>query len=302
MRTYELDRLVDHRADIDGHPGRPAAAAERQDALDQQPRAFTGPQHLFDVAVRRCVVRDAGERTIAEAENRGKDIVEVVRDTAGKGAERFELLRLPQLALEAMSRLFVGPALRDVLDRRDDQVFRVRVGRLMSGKHARHAHVGPHDAAVPVHVTLLKPDAILTAHQLVDMILRECPIVGMRDVRCAPLSQLAVAVADHLLKGGVGHQVAVVRAQHQDPDGGVLEYGAPVLLACAHCPARVFQPAHVRGQHIHQQNHAHDDGADAKRRVVNEPGEYEQEREAAGQHHGPVAPGSPKRTVMGRRV
>nr|WP_258180628.1 hypothetical protein [Burkholderia multivorans] len=300
--AHEFHRFVDDRADVYRLPRRRAAAAECQDALDQQPCPFPGFQHLLDVAVRGRVGCDAGERAIAESENRGEDVVEVVRDAAGERAKRFELLRLAQLPFQAVSRFFVGQALRDVLDGGDDQVFRVRIGRLMCRKHTRDAHVGPHHAAVAVHVALLESDAVLAAHQLVDVRLREGPIIGVRDVRCASLGKFAIAVADHPLKRGVRHQVAVVRTQHQDSDRRVLEHRAPALFARAHCPVRVFETPHVRDQHIHQQNHAQAHGADAERRVVRK-GDYNEEHgQTRSQHHGPVASRAPQRSVIGRVV
>src|SRR4029453_17672365 len=53
---------------------------------------------------------------LAVAENRGQDVVEIVRDAARKRSHRFELLRLPQLAFEAVAPPFRPFAVAPVLD------------------------------------------------------------------------------------------------------------------------------------------------------------------------------------------
>ena len=55
---------------------------------------------------------DLAERQLGVAGNRRQRVVEIVGDAAGEPADRFHLLRLPQLILEQ-------PAVGDVLHRAD---------------------------------------------------------------------------------------------------------------------------------------------------------------------------------------
>ena len=89
-----------HRLHVDRYALAGAAPREGEDALHQR----------FGTLARRRGRRRGGGaaaclgrfalRHVAVAEDRGEDVVEVVRDAAGERADRFELLRL-QLPLEA---------------------------------------------------------------------------------------------------------------------------------------------------------------------------------------------------------
>ncbi len=62
------------------------------------------------------------------AEDGDQQVVEVVCDAAGELADRFELLRLPQLMLEIVAMLLLEPALGHVLERPDEAPRTVGVG------------------------------------------------------------------------------------------------------------------------------------------------------------------------------
>ena len=59
--------------------------------------------HGVEVAAQRRALGRLLLRHLAVAEDRGEDVVEVVRDAAGERAHRLQLLRLPQLPLEALA-------------------------------------------------------------------------------------------------------------------------------------------------------------------------------------------------------
>ena len=110
-------RLVDHRLHVDRHAFTGAAAAERQDALDQRLRAQRGAHRGIDVPALRRAFGAVALHQLAIAEDRGEDVVEVVRDAAGQRAHRLELLRLAQLRFEPVA-LGLGVLARgDVFER-----------------------------------------------------------------------------------------------------------------------------------------------------------------------------------------
>ena len=56
--------------------------------------------NLHQILPQRIFLRHVVEHQAAVAEDRGQQVVEVVRDAAGELADRLHLLRLPQLLLE----------------------------------------------------------------------------------------------------------------------------------------------------------------------------------------------------------
>ena len=96
-------RLVDDRLHVDPHAFTGAAAAERQDALDQRLRAQRGAHRGIDVPALRRAFGAVALHHLAVTEDRGEDVVEVVRDAAGQRAHRLELLRLAQLRFEPVA-------------------------------------------------------------------------------------------------------------------------------------------------------------------------------------------------------
>ena len=66
---------------------------------------------------------EAVERHLAEADDGGQQVVEVVGDAAGQLPDRFHLLRLPELLLEPLQ---LGDVAREA-DQADDLVLRVAI-------------------------------------------------------------------------------------------------------------------------------------------------------------------------------
>ena len=110
-------RLVDHRLHVHRHPFTGATAAEGQDALDQRFGTQRGAHRGIDVTALRRAFGTVVLHHLAVAEDRREDVVEVVRDAAGQGAHRLELLRLAQLRLEPVALRLGTLALGDVLER-----------------------------------------------------------------------------------------------------------------------------------------------------------------------------------------
>jgi hypothetical protein len=116
-RADGVERLVDDRLHVHRHALCHAAAAEREDALDERLGAHAGGQRGIDVATQCRPFGGVLLRQLAVAENRRQDVVEVVRDAAGERADRLELLRLAQLQLEAVALGLGALASADVLHR-----------------------------------------------------------------------------------------------------------------------------------------------------------------------------------------
>ena len=92
-------------------------AAERQDALDQRFGAQRGAHRGIDVTALRRAIGTVMLHHLTVAEDRREDVVEVVRDAAGQGAHRLELLRLAQLRLEPVALRLGTLARGDVFER-----------------------------------------------------------------------------------------------------------------------------------------------------------------------------------------
>src|ERR1700676_5809683 len=82
------------------------AAAECEDPLDQCLGAASRMNHLIEVTPRHAPLYQVFLRELAVAEDRAQDVVEVVRDAACERAHCFHLLRLTELSLEALLRVF----------------------------------------------------------------------------------------------------------------------------------------------------------------------------------------------------
>src|SRR5215813_3867194 len=76
-----------------------SAATESKNALDQRASAFACDDDAFDVAAQPSAGTDVTKRHFPVTEDCAEKIVEVVRDAAGKRAERFQTLSLTQLSL-----------------------------------------------------------------------------------------------------------------------------------------------------------------------------------------------------------
>ena len=112
-----------------------AAAAEREDALDERLGAAAGMHHIVEVAAHDAAFGRGLLRELAVAEDRAEDIVEVVRDAAGERSHRFHFLRLAKLDFEPL--LFrLGVLARGDVDRRPDEAMHL-AGRIANAASAR---------------------------------------------------------------------------------------------------------------------------------------------------------------------
>ena len=74
-------------------------AREGEQALHQRRGALGGLAGIGEPAAHALLAVEAAQREIEIADDRGEQIVEVVRDAAGEAADRLHLLRLPQCFL-----------------------------------------------------------------------------------------------------------------------------------------------------------------------------------------------------------
>ena len=77
-------------------------AAEGQELAREVGGALAGAANLGDELAVGIVRVEAVERHLAETDDGGEQVVEVVGHAAGELAHRFHLLRLPELLLEAL--------------------------------------------------------------------------------------------------------------------------------------------------------------------------------------------------------
>ena len=89
-------------------------ATDRQDLSGEITPADRERPDLRDVVIRFAVFVQRTQREVAIAEHARQQIVEIVRDAAGKRADRFHLLRLPQLIFTARERALGLATRRDV--------------------------------------------------------------------------------------------------------------------------------------------------------------------------------------------
>jgi hypothetical protein len=91
------------------------APAERQQLSRESRRALAGVPDLLDVSPQRVIGAKLLEQQLAVAQDPGEQVVEVVRDAAGKLADRFHLLGVAQLLLAPPEGRFTRTLLGDVL-------------------------------------------------------------------------------------------------------------------------------------------------------------------------------------------
>src|SRR5581483_4164841 len=77
--------------------------AEGEELSREMARAFARSYDLIDVRNSRRHVHERLAKELAVAEDRGQQVVEVVRDAAGEPADRLHLLRLQKLLFEQLS-------------------------------------------------------------------------------------------------------------------------------------------------------------------------------------------------------
>src|SRR5262245_22593524 len=95
-RSEKLERLSDYRLHVHRRTVAHAAAAEREDSLDERLRTRPRMHHVVDIAAQIASVRRRLLRHFAITQNRAEYVVEVVRDAAGERADGFHFLRFPQ--------------------------------------------------------------------------------------------------------------------------------------------------------------------------------------------------------------
>ena len=153
-----------------------AAAAESEDAVDERAAALSGGHDAVQVAVQPRAAPRVAHRHLAVAEDRSEDVVEVVRDAAGKRAHRLQALRATQLLLHLVQ-LFLGLLpLRDVLHEAD------HAGGL-AGRVEQHAAFGlqPVHREVGMYHAVFRGD-LAGAHCVVDRLFHRRPVVRMHDL------------------------------------------------------------------------------------------------------------------------
>ena len=180
------------------------------------------------------------ERQLAMSQNRAEDVVEVVRDAPGHGAERFELLRFAQLLVETFAVRLSALALGDVLEHADDAD---RAG-LAQPDHASgvfHFDVGAVGSSHPVleriGALLVGPDAADLLENLLAIVGVDAgqPRLGVGELaRGATENLLRVSAPHQLLAGEVGVVDEIAAGNHrglvaQAPLLGGTLRGAPLL-------------------------------------------------------------------------
>ena len=142
-------RLVHHRAQRDHAPLQHLAPAERQDALHQIARAATGLEDFLQADGRRVVALHVFQRQPRVAQDRGHDVVEVVRHAAGQRAQGFEFLRFAQLHFQRQALVFGGAAFGQV--EVDAETLHAALGVLHEHLVAVHLDAGAVLAPQPLH-------------------------------------------------------------------------------------------------------------------------------------------------------
>src|ERR1700730_15222841 len=94
--------------------------------------------HLIEVTPRHARLCQVFLRELAVAEDRTQDVVEVMRDAAGERAHRVHHLRLTELSLEALLRVFGLLALNGDARKMGDLLYNIV---LLPGRAARFAIV-----------------------------------------------------------------------------------------------------------------------------------------------------------------
>ncbi len=99
LAANNSQRLAHDVLDLHGDALAHAAAAERENSIDQRPAALAGDHDAFQIAAQPASRGHVAQRHLPVAQDRAEQIVEVVRDAAGERAHRFETLSLAQLVL-----------------------------------------------------------------------------------------------------------------------------------------------------------------------------------------------------------
>ena len=149
--AQQLDGLRDRGGEVGQASFRLLAPGEAQDAVDHVLAAQCGVEQPVEVLAGFVVRALAGELGVAH--DRAEDVVEVVRDAAGEDADRFHLLRVAQLVLEAHAFGLGLLARADVHDGAQHE-------HPLLGHHRREADLDGHLGAVLVTTEEIPPAPI----------------------------------------------------------------------------------------------------------------------------------------------
>ena len=94
-----------------------ALSTEGQDLLDQVFGTQAGLEHLLHVVAEVALRRDIFHGHFGKSDHSGKNIVEIVGDASGQGADGFHFLGLAQLSTQGFPLFFGFDALRQVIYR-----------------------------------------------------------------------------------------------------------------------------------------------------------------------------------------
>ncbi|PAV93239.1 hypothetical protein WR25_13223 [Diploscapter pachys] len=115
------------------------APREGEQALHQGAGALGRLDRAVQQAEAAVAVGELAAQEIETAQDRGQQIVEIVRDAAGQLADRLHLLALPQRLFGALQRLVLPPRLGHVAARTIDQA---ALGRGQPGDPAQRSVMG----------------------------------------------------------------------------------------------------------------------------------------------------------------
>nr|WP_232203938.1 hypothetical protein [Chlorobaculum parvum] len=102
----KLLEVPDHFVQINGSELKRLAAAEGQKLPDKFTRFEGGVMDDFDILLALFGFTDALQQHLGVAENRGQEIVQIMRDATGKPTDRFDFLRLIELLFKLGTLLF----------------------------------------------------------------------------------------------------------------------------------------------------------------------------------------------------
>jgi len=118
--AQQLDGLARNDVDIDGGPLAARLAAENENLLHQVFGAVRGLKRLDQVAPRPGLGGQIADGEVGQPDDARENVVEIVRNAAGKHAQAFEPLRMLHLAFKTAALLLLADARGHVLHRADD--------------------------------------------------------------------------------------------------------------------------------------------------------------------------------------
>src|SRR6185312_4780963 len=123
-------------------------AAESENAADEIAGALACLIDRIQIVAHRRTRFEAPRRQLRQRHDRHQRVVQIMRDAAGERAERFELLRMQQLALEFAFAYLCDNALRDIVQRAEDAYRTAALTEMRVDLAAQHAFfaIGPDNA------------------------------------------------------------------------------------------------------------------------------------------------------------